>query len=376
MIYALLFIFGLYYLFLLFLIAGWQRAVGKDEAPSGTTRDLISVIVPFRNEEQNLPQLIDALSRQTDTNFEVVLVDDYSEDKSLARAGELLKAKSNFRLIKSGGEGKKRALTTGVDVARGSIIAVTDADSVPPPGWLGDIRKYFADPDVKMVFGSVRIIPGNGPWHVLQEMEFCSVLGTGVAMNAWNIPFFCNGANMGFRADAFRQVGGYLDNFHIPSGDDEFLLRKIATQYPNSIRYMNVPGSVVDTPAQPTLASFLSQRVRWAGKWRHTGSVPTILAALFMALVQVSFIVLVTLGLTGLHAKTALFLVLGKAFLEFILIFNVATYLNVRVRPAQFILLQAVYPIYVLLVGVLATFSGYTWKGRNLRSKGATGGRV
>src|SRR5690606_2314114 len=206
MIYALLFIFGLYYLFLLFLIAGWQRAVGKDEPPSGAAPDLISVIVPFRNEEQNLPQLIDALSRQSDSNFEVILVDDHSEDQSLTCAGALLKGKSDFRLIKSSGEGKKRALTTGVDVARGSLIAVTDADSVPPPGWLATFRRHFADSGVKMVFGSVRIMPGNETWHALQEMELCSVLGTGVAMHAWNMPIFCNGANMGFRTEAFRQV--------------------------------------------------------------------------------------------------------------------------------------------------------------------------
>jgi len=376
MIYALLCIFGLYYLVLLLLISGWQRAVSKDDTPNNASPELISIVVPFRNEKQNLPRLVDALSGQNDTNFEVILVDDHSDDGSLALAETLLQDKAGFRLVRSRGEGKKLALTTGLDVARGGIIAVTDADSVPASEWLSTLRRYFSDPDVKMVFGAVRIMSGKGMWNALQEMEFCSVLGTGVAMHAWKMPVFCNGANMAFNAEAFRHVGGYQDNLQIPSGDDEFLLRKISARYPDSIRFMNETEAVVDTPPQPTAASFLNQRIRWAGKWRFTRSVPSIVAALFMALVQGSYLTLLGLGLFGLHARAVLFLVLGKALLEFILIFNVATYLNVRIRPAQFLLLQAIYPFYVLITGVLATFSTYNWKGRNLRPKGATGSRV
>ncbi len=376
MIYVLLCIFGVYYLFLLLLISGWQRAVGGQRTATGTLAELVSVIVPFRNEADNLPRLIEALSRQTCTRFETILVDDHSEDGGYALADELIRGKNDIRLVRSNGTGKKQALTTGIDVARGGIIAVTDADSVPPPGWLETLSSYFSDPNVKLAFGTVRIMPGSGIWHALQEMEFCSVLGTGVAMHAWNMPVFCNGANLGFRADAFREVRGYQDNLHIPSGDDEFLLRKISARYPNAVRFMNEPEIVVDTPAQPTLASFVSQRIRWAGKWRYTGSIATIVTTLLMVLVQVGFIALVVIGISGIHAKTVLFLILGKAFLEFILIFNVATHLGTRIRPAYFIMLQAVYPFYVLLTGILATFSSYTWKGRNLRPNGATGSRV
>jgi poly-beta-1,6-N-acetyl-D-glucosamine synthase len=371
MIYLFIAVFAIYFILLLFLLAGWQKAIhssGKSIEVEDT-HPFISVVIPFRNEQDNLPHLIKSLSSQEYADFEVILIDDHSTDEGVSVLHSLIKQDARFRVLATSAEGKKKALTTGIDAAIGSVIVTTDADCVHPSGWLKRFSAAFQDSAVKMVFGWVSHSPSKGLWYEVQALEFTAVVATGASLHALNIPSFCNGANLAFRRTVFMEVGGYSGNFHIPSGDDEFLYKKILGAYPSGVLFISDPSSRVETRPAPSLSQFLAQRLRWAGKWRHTPGVLSGLIAIFMVVFQLTVI---TAWLVLFHAdysRIAAFLLAGKMLLEYIFLFNINHFAERKVRMIPFLFLQITYPFYVITVGILSNVVSYRWKDRHLVTK-------
>jgi biofilm PGA synthesis N-glycosyltransferase PgaC len=163
----------------------------------------------------------------------------------------------------------------------------------------------------------------------------------------------------------FEEVGGYHDNMHIPSGDDEFLLRKIATIHPQSVWFMNVPDAVVRTKTMSTWSQFFNQRVRWAGKWRYNTSLLTMFVAVYVFLVQLAIaIAFLQLSVSGWIPILSLLCV--RFVLEAILLYNVSRFSGIRWNWGAFVALQIAYPFYVLMVSIASQFMTYTWKDRRL----------
>lgn len=377
MLYLIFFIFSLYFVFLLIVLAGWQKAIHLPHPETDSVNiaaHLISVVVPFRNENSSLPAIIHALSVQSYREFEVIFVDDGSTDESWQIATTHLAEKPNFHLLAGSGRGKKHALTEGIGVAKGEIIVTTDADCVVPDDWLEKINLHFQGCEIKMVCGAVRMETTTTLDH-LQAMEFSTVMGSGAAMLALNLPMYCNGANLAFRKAVFMEVKGYEGNLHIPSGDDEFLLNKISARYPDGILFLNDPDSVVTTFPASGLKAFIHQRLRWAGKWKFSKSPASLVCGMLMILMQIAFVgacILLLLDYQGAH--TLLFLIFTKFLMEFMVVFTVSQFLKQKVRIFPFVLLQFFYPFYVLGIGIASHVSGYRWKGRRVLSNASSPG--
>lgn len=373
MVYLVIFLFSLYYILLLALIAGWQVALQQSEPIMHTdkpNKQVLSVIIPFRNEETNLKNLINELQRQSFREFEVILVNDHSTDLSRVLLEELTGSLPQFRIIDNPGEGKKAAITEGIHFSRGKVIVTTDADCSFHSSWLEVIHGYFRNSSVKLAFGAVKIDPSASFFSKLQSMEFGSVLGTGVAAHALGFPLYCNGANLAFRKSVFDEVKGYEGNMDIPSGDDEFLFKKVALAYPSGTKFMNHAETIVSTSAQPTFKEFVNQRLRWAGKWRYSQTSSSKILAMAFAVVQLLVLLVILLILFAPYPASFLFAFFGKVFLEFLFVFLVQHFLKEKTKLLPFLILQLVYPLYFLGVGILSNFTAYNWKGRTWRSTG------
>jgi cellulose synthase/poly-beta-1,6-N-acetylglucosamine synthase-like glycosyltransferase len=353
----------LYCFVVILLCAGWGKAVGKRRRSDEPSIPLVSVIVPFRNEEKNLKRLLASLQAQTYANFEIILIDDHSHDRSSEIATE--SGIVNLNVVKNKGEGKKNAITTGIQAAKGSLIVTTDADCILPDRWLSEIHLYFMDEQVKLVFGGVRIHPDKNFFSILQSIEFASLIGSGAATAALGFPTMCNGANLAYRKSAFEQVNGYDGNLAIASGDDEFLMRKIHQRFPDSVRFLNSQDAVVETAVQPDLFSFFRQRFRWASKWRYNSSVLSIGLSIFILLTQISWMGALLSLVISFH--TGIFFAgMIKILAEAVFLFRICRWLKVKWSWSAFIVLQVCYPVYVITVGIASNFLLKTWKGRNI----------
>lgn len=323
----------------------------------------ISVIVPFRNEEDNLPVLIGSFNKLNLKNLfvEFLFVDDHSSD-GFQKVFE--SAQSSYQLLSlpEGMSGKKAAITYGIERATGDIMVTTDADCEVLPNWLKIIHKYFQGAEVNMAFGGVTFRQDSF-FDKLQLIEFAPLIGTGAASLNIGQPFMCNGANLAFRKEAFHKVNGYEGNEHIASGDDEFLLEKINNQLKGEIRYMKDSDAVVATNGARDINAFFNQRKRWSSKWNRNLSIYKVFIALLVLLTALSTIIGVTHLI--LQFNVTLLLALGiKIFLEGVFISSILHHLNSSFNIFYYLLVQLVYPFYVLIFGAVANFGQYRWKGR------------
>ncbi len=361
---------SLYLVFLILLFLGWEYATHKGFSRHTVTDLQVSIIVPFRNEGDNLIRLLHYIRqlRYPEEKYEVIWVNDHSEDN----AADLLRQKipDNHKLLElpEGKEGKKHALTLGISQARGELIMTTDADCRVPMLWTRHMVDTFSDPNLQMVTGPVRVGPDLEWWETVQAIEFSTLVGAGAASLAWGVPTMANGANLAFRKSVFDEVGGWNDNLGIPSGDDEYLLGKVHQKYPAGVRFLNIAEAEVITPPITSLREFFHQRVRWASKWNKgkQGSPQNMVFATFVLWFQVSYLLLFVWLLMGGAKSGAWWFVVFKLIPEGIWIRRVCGFLGVSWSMPAFLFLQLVYPVYALAIGLQSTFGGFKWKGRRL----------
>ncbi|MEQ8303624.1 MAG: glycosyltransferase [Cyclobacteriaceae bacterium] len=363
------------YLFILgTLILGWQKVLSRTTPATDGQSKSICVVIPFRNEEASLESLIESLKgiSYPKDRFQVIFVNDHSTDQSPNMVQKGIDGQASFSLLSlpDGVTGKKNALTLGVQTTHADIVATTDADCILPPAWLNAINDSFNDSKTKLAFGGVKLTPNKSFFSHLQAVEFVSLIGSAASTNALGFFTMCNGANLSFHREIFLQVNGYEGNMEIPSGDDEFLARKVLNKYPNGVRFLNSAGAVVSTKFQPTWSQFLNQRLRWAGKWKHNNNFASRGLAVFILLSQCCFVLLLAGMIVGRFNLWFGIALMGcKMLLESFFLLKVSNFLNALWSWPAFLFLQFSYPFYVIVVGILAQSGTYEWKGRTLSHK-------
>jgi poly-beta-1,6-N-acetyl-D-glucosamine synthase len=349
---------SVYSLLVLMLLAAWWK---RPRLQPNNRQHLFSVIIPIRNERQNISELLRSLSRQSYKQFEVIVVDDHSDDEvaSLIDSMNL----PNIKVILNDGIGKKSAITTGVKAAKGEMIITTDADCQFSPAWIATINKFF-DESTQMVMGPVRFQDGQTFFEQLQQMEFASLIGSSASLANIGQPIMCNGANLAYRRSVFFEVAGYDGNDHIASGDDEFLMRKVVHKYGSkAIRFVRDYNATATTSAQSSMSTFVDQRRRWAAKWKSNTSWLAKFAAVSVFVFQIFW--LVALGLVLINFNEILLaVILTKVICEFVLLLTYSRFQKNRFNVSVFFTLQVIYPVYVIYIGFTANMFKYSWKGR------------
>ena len=227
-----------------------------------------SVLIAARNEANTLPQLLRDLAAQTlpAARFEVLVADDHSTDTTaalVAAAAEETGFVLRLIALPETQTGKKAALQAALHAARAPWLVCTDADCRLGPGWLAAYAALITQqPQANFISGPVLLTGPNTLFANLMGLEFAGLVGVGAACLARQQPTMCNGANLAYRRAAFEAVGGYADNAHLASGDDEFLLHKIHAAFPGTAHFLADAAAIARTAAPPTLRALLRQRVR------------------------------------------------------------------------------------------------------------------
>lgn len=335
---------------------GRAASVRDTHCPTGAA---VSIVIPFRNEAEHLPRLVEALRQLTypSENVEVIFVDDHSHDHGARWLAANLPANAKLVSLPGSEPGKKAALAAGIAHVRGTIIVTTDADCVMSPDWLPAVLAPFANPAVQLATGEV-VISGSTFFSACQHVEFSTVMLLTRAAIRLGKPVLCNGANLAFRKSAYEQVGGYASHRHVASGDDEFLMRNILEQFGDaSVAWHR---GVVETQPQPGVAAFFSQRLRWASKWRHNRSALARLVAVLTFCFQAAMLGL-WISIPGLGIPGFLLVMLKTlADVTFLLAIRPG-----HARPLASLVVSLVYPLYVVVVGLAAlVVVPHRWKDR------------
>ncbi|MEJ2005067.1 MAG: glycosyltransferase [Cyclobacteriaceae bacterium] len=307
-----------------------------------------SVLIPFRNEAERIAPLIASLKQLNYPYqfFEILFIDDHSEDgtASLIEAG--MPAVMDWKLVDlpTGLSGKKTALEFGVERAAHDHVITTDADCLVSPDWLDAFNSSFQRFDPVFISGPVSLTYNpRSLTQVFQYFEQTELTALGGISIALHKPTMCNGANMGYTKQAFLEVGGYQGNKHIPTGDDQYLLKKMADVFPRRIFFMRTAKALVTTGAENRWDRMISQRIRWASKWRISGVWVAILAVL---VAMANFGQLILGAYLLFVAPDSLFAKTGKGILIY------------------WPVIQVLYPFYALVIAAKSSLGTYSWKGR------------
>ena len=366
-------ILGIYVVFILQLFFGFDKVktfIRTDEKPTTT----FSIIVPFRNEEKNLPKLLQSISNLNYPKelFEIIMVDDFSTDAServyikWRMENGLIETTllENLRLSNSP---KKDAISRAIPILKHEWVVTTDADCIVKKDWLLTLDNFIQKKDAKMVVGAVIYKTKNNWFHQFQQLDLLSLQGTTIGSFGIGKPFMCNGANFAYAKKLFNEIGGFGGNNKMASGDDVFLLQKALKNHSDKVYYLKNTDVIVTTKPENDLYKLFMQRVRWASK--TTGYAGFYSKALAVSVLMMNLSLVVGFGLwmfEKLDFKTLLIVFLIKYVVDYLLLFKSNNFL----RNGTFLMPIAsslIYPIFCSLVGVYSLFGSFTWKGRQFK---------
>ena len=319
---------------------------------SSEPQTFVSVVIACRNEEKNLPSVMNSIGVQNypENLYEVIIVDDNSIDKT-AKIASNFTAAGNVLVLTNRGEGKKQALRTGITAAKADLIITTDADCTMGKNWIRTIAAYYEINKPDMIICPVQIKAVRGFLGYFQEIEFLSLQGITAGSAHSGDATMCNGANLAFSKQKYLNHSTYLHD-EISSGDDIFLLHSLKKEKNSKILWLESSDVLVTTRGSSSLGSLLKQRSRWISK----STVYTDLSAIFLALAVFVTVILqifyfVVMFIFPESAIVFLTVFVLKSLPDLLILKNTLERYNNRPLLRWFLPAQLIYPFYV--VGVL-----------------------
>lgn len=352
------------------LIYGWKKIpyFFSEGFPAQTC---FSIIIPFRNEAENLPELLKSIAEinYPTTKFEILMVNDASEDSGIAIIKNFQQKypEINLKILTNksfSNSPKKDAIHTAINAADFEYILTTDADCQVPNKWLQVYNDFLIETDSTMVAGLVALHPTSKPVQIFEEIDVFSLQATTGGAYGIKKPFLCSAANLCYKKQAFLEVSGYEGNTEIASGDDVFLLQKFQQKnYKTSFLKNN--ESIVYTKAQKSWKHLNSQRLRWASKTSYYKSFFAKLVGIVVFLMNFSLLITLLLSLLQVINYGIILLVfIVKICLDFILIYQSAVIFNRKKALIHYWWSSIFYPFFSSFVAIKTLFSNYSWKGR------------
>jgi len=222
-----------------FLLVGRLRRCLSERA-AGRPRS-VSVIIPARNEEHNLPTLLRSLATQPTKPQEIIVVDDGSTDRTGEVARELGANVTASKPLPDGWRGKTWACHQGAQAATGDLLLFLDADTWFEPGGLARILSLYPG-------GAFSI----GPYHAVRRPYEDLSLFFNLNMNLGTVPRGLFGQMLLVDRETYRRVGGHeavkgriLENFWLAQqlGETGIPVRSVTGRgtfsfrmYPNGLR--------------------------------------------------------------------------------------------------------------------------------------------
>ncbi|MBA0882804.1 glycosyltransferase family 2 protein [Flavobacterium undicola] len=359
----LLFILSIYFATILLLIYGFTKVKNYD-AIGLKPKTTFTIVIPFRNEAENLPLLLESISKMnypTDL-FEVILVDDDSDEKFQNRNSKFqISIIDNIRVSNSP---KKDAITTAIPLVKTAWIITTDADCLVPENWLLTLDNYIQTHEVSMIAGAVTYECNNSFLYHFQQLDLASLQGATIGSFGIGKAFMCNGANLAYTKSLFKELNGFEGNNTIASGDDVFLLQKAIARFPKKVHYLKSENTIVSTKPVDNWKALFYQRVRWASK--TTSYQSSFGKALGLIVFTGNLVSVLSYGLwvMGFILFLHIFLLfLSKFIIDSILIYRTNRFLT-KNKIRYLILSSLFYPFFSVSVALYAAFGKYEWKGR------------
>jgi len=217
-----------------------------------TKKHPVSVIICARNEAENLRKFLPAVLEQDYPDFEVIVVNDCSEDNSYVILGNYLLLYPHLKISTVNKDpkfthNKKFAQFIGIKAAKNEILLFTDADCQPESDkWIEGMTSHFND-KISFVLGYGGYLKEKGLLNKYIRYDSLTIAVQYLGMAIRGIPYMGVGRNLAYRRSLFFSNNGYGAHNHLISGDDDLFVNTNATKSNSCVEFR---------------------------KWTHTRSIP------------------------------------------------------------------------------------------------------
>jgi glycosyltransferase involved in cell wall biosynthesis len=228
-------------------------------------KEPVSVIICARNEAENLRNFLPSVLKQDYASYEVIVVNDCSEDSSDDVLGQLLMQFSHLRISSINKDpkfahNKKFAQFIGIKAAMNEILIFTDADCEPVSDkWLSFMTSNF-DNNTEIVLGYGGYLNKAGLLnkYIRFDSMFIAMQYTGMALRG--IPYMGVGRNLAYRRSLFFRNKGFGTYNHIISGDDDLFVNSVASKANTKVEFRE--GSHTRSVPSSSFIEFIKQKQR------------------------------------------------------------------------------------------------------------------
>ncbi|MEO8433387.1 MAG: glycosyltransferase [Pyrinomonadaceae bacterium] len=251
-------------------LAQWLRSRRRSHFhPREDYKPMVSVIIPAHNEEAVIGQTIQSLLKSQYQHYEIIVVDDGSQDRTSDVVRERFSNEPRVQLFTEKNGGKAAALTLGLTHATGDIIVALDADTLFSPQAVGALAQRFHDPQVGAIAGNAKV--GNRVnlvtrWQALEYITSQNMDRRAFA--SLNCITVVPGAVGAWRRELIERAGGFSSDTLAEDQDLTLSIRRLGYK----IGYEE--EAIAWTEAPDTLRGLARQRYRWAFgtlqcMWKH-----------------------------------------------------------------------------------------------------------
>lgn len=358
--------FSIYFLLIVYLTIGFAKQK-KIQVFQTIHRIKFSILIPFRNEVENLSKLITSIKalEYSPELFEIIFINDDSTDGSHEIIQKHIQGHTNWSLIQNDrktASPKKDAIVTALQKTTFDWIVTTDADCILPKKWLTTLNHFIEEYNPNMVVSPVNYTVKNTFLEQFQLFDFMSLQAATIGGFGNAHPFLCNGANLAYRKELFKLVDGYSGNTSIASGDDIFLLEKFLRYNKNAVHYLKSKTVIITTFPVDSWKKLIQQRIRWASKAGNVSLLRTKVIGLVIFFTNLSLLLNLCFSEDFLQKTTFLVLKMG---VDLLLLIPVLIFFSKPKKNWQYYVLSSVlYPFFSVAIVILSIFTKYTWKGR------------
>ncbi|EAZ79528.1 glycosyltransferase [Algoriphagus machipongonensis] len=259
------------YLLVIFGRTAFSKPSKATNNPS--KEEAVTILVSAHNEFKNLKTLIPKLFEQDYPNYEVLIVNDRSTDRTKRLLEEMMAIYPKLRSVTikytpNHVTAKKFAMTLGIKVTKNDIILLTDADCRPNSNqWVRKITAPVRENNKTFALGYSGYEKEKGFLNSWIQYETLLTVLYYFSFGLWKAPFMGVGRNLCYRRSFFMEVKAFKDLWHIEGGDDDLFVNKYATGR-NTAVVLDPESNTTSIPKK-TVKEYLVQKKRHlhAGKY-------------------------------------------------------------------------------------------------------------
>jgi len=245
----------------------------------------VSVLICAKNEAENLQNFLPSIINQDYPSFEIVLINDASNDHTLEVMETYAEKYQNIKIVNVENNeafwaNKKYALTLGIKACKNDYLLFTDADcKAISKHWITNMSSHFSN--------TKTIILGYGAYSKIKNSILNKLIRFETLLTATQyfsfvkigLPFMGVGRNLAYRKDVFFDVNGFMSHMSINSGDDDLFINQVATSTNTSICFSK--DSFTESKPETTFKNWISQKRRHITTANHYKFIHKSLLTLF-----------------------------------------------------------------------------------------------